>query len=96
MFPLAPILLWISTMVGGFRRLEIEEATAQDFPIITLLTLVCSLLGVKTRYYTRDKKVTLFYISTLTPLRTFFAPYRSNSLCGILLLYSYLEIKWKM
>ena len=36
MFPLAPILLLINTMVGGFHRLEIEEAAGQDFPIITL------------------------------------------------------------
>ena len=93
MFPLAPILLLIGTMVGGFHRLEIEEATGQDFPIITLLTLVCSLLRIKTRCYTRDKKINLFYISTLTPFRTFLAPYRSNSLCGTLLLYSCLEIK---
>ena len=55
MFPLAPILLLIGTMVGGFHRLEIEEATGQDFPIITLLTLICSKLGIETRYYiTRD------------------------------------------
>ena len=89
MFQLVPMLLLINILAEDFRHLEIGEVTRPNFPVKYCEYGLYMIISLDTLFYiTGDTKSIYNEILTLIPFNACFAPYRSNSLCGILLLYS--------